>query len=173
MLRTFITVLLYYLCHSLKMFLARTKGLLVTAPRKVNGRFLQRAFFANESGSHDDFLPKKKTPEEEMMKEVLELIGKQVKENPVMLYMKGTPQRPQCGFSLQAVRILNAVGVDFSSVNVLEYPAIREGVKLYSEWPTIPQLYINGEFIGGADILTNMFQDGQLEKVLKEKNLLK
>lgn len=155
------------------MFLARTKNLLTAVPRQFNGKLVQRALFANEKGSHDDFLPKKKQPEEEMMKEVLELIGKQVKENPIMLYMKGTPTKPQCGFSLQAVRILNALGVDFSSVNVLEYPAIREGVKLYSEWPTIPQLYINGEFIGGCDIMTNMFQEGQLEKVLKEKNLLK
>jgi monothiol glutaredoxin len=108
-----------------------------------------------------------------MMKEVLDVVAKQVKENPVMLYMKGTPDKPQCGFSLQAVRILNAVGADFSSVNVLEYPAIREGVKLYSDWPTIPQLYVSGEFVGGCDIMTNMFNDGGLEKLLKEKQLIK
>ena len=69
------------------------------------------------------------------------------------------------------MRILNAVGVDFSSVNVLEYPAIRDGVKAYSEWPTVPQLYIKGEFVGGCDIMTSMFKDGDLQKVLKEKNI--
>ncbi|RYH32615.1 Grx4 family monothiol glutaredoxin [archaeon] len=105
--------------------------------------------------------------------DVVQMVGKQVKENPVMLYMKGTPQQPQCGFSLQAVRVLNAVGVDFSSVNVLEYPAIREAVKLYSDWPTIPQLYVGGEFVGGCDIVTNMYNDGSLEKLMKDKNLIK
>ena len=107
-----------------------------------------------------------------MMKEVLSVIDKQVKENPVMLYMKGTPTKPQCGFSLQAVRILNAVGVDFSSVNVLEYPAVREAVKQYSDWPTIPQLYVGGEFVGGCDLMTSMYQDGQLEKLFREKKLV-
>ena len=91
-------------------------------------------------GSHDDFKPKTKTPTDGQMDEVLGLIEKQVKENPIMLFMKGTPAQPQCGFSLQAVRILDAMGVEFSSINVLEYPAIREGVKIYSDWPTIPQL---------------------------------
>lgn len=95
-----------------------------------------------------------------------------MKTNDVMLYMKGTPSRPQCGFSGQAVRILNVVGVDFSSVNVLEYNAIREGIKIYSEWPTVPQLYIKGEFIGGADIMSSMYNEGELEKLLKEKKLL-
>lgn len=138
---------------------------------------LQKSSVASSSrflsgGSHDDFLPKKKDIKDGLG-EVVKLIEKQVKENPVMLYMKGTPQQPQCGFSLQTVRVLNAVGVDFSSVNVLEYPAIREGVKMYSDWPTIPQLYVNGEFVGGCDIVTSMYNDGELEKLLKEKNLLK
>jgi len=87
--------------------------------------------------------------------------------------MKGTPSRPQCGFSGQIVRVLNAVGVDYNSVNVIEYPSIRDGIKVYSEWPTIPQLYVKGEFIGGCDIVTTMFQEGELEKLLKEKNLIK
>lgn len=86
--------------------------------------------------------------------------------------MKGTPSQPQCGFSMQAVRILNATGVDFSSVNVLEHTAIREGIKKYSDWPTIPQLYIKGEFIGGCDILTAMYNDGELEKKLKDEKLI-
>jgi len=121
--------------------------------------------------SHDDFKPKKKEVASEM-KDVLGLIEKQVKEHDIMLFMKGTPSQPQCGFSLQTVRVLNAVGANFSSINVLEYPAIREGIKLYSEWPTIPQLYVKGEFIGGCDIVTTMFKDGELEKLLKEKDLI-
>lgn len=97
----------------------------------------------NFGDSHDDFKPKK-THVPEGMNEVLAIIDKQVKSNDVMLYMKGTPSQPQCGFSAQSVRILNAVGVDFSSVNVLQYHAIRDGIKVYSEWPTIPQLYVKG-----------------------------
>mmetsp|Transcript_7197 Transcript_7197/g.10703 ORF Transcript_7197/g.10703 Transcript_7197/m.10703 type:complete len:155 (+) Transcript_7197:98-562(+) len=123
------------------------------------------------SDSHDDFKPKRKNIPEGM-EEVSDLIDRQVKENQVMLYMKGTPSQPQCGFSLQTVRILNAIGVDFSSVNVLEYPAIREGIKLYSDWPTIPQLYVNGEFIGGCDIVTTMFKEGELEKMFKDAKLI-
>jgi monothiol glutaredoxin len=122
--------------------------------------------------SHDDFKPKRKEMSDDGLNEVVKLVEKQVKDHPVMLYMKGSPEQPQCGFSLQAVRILNAVGVDFSSVNVLQYPAIREGVKKYSDWPTIPQLFVKGEFVGGCDIMTNMYQDGQLQKLLKEKNLI-
>ena len=127
-------------------------------------------YFSNND-SHDDFKPKKKNVPTGM-EDVLKLIDSQVKDNSVMLYMKGTPSQPQCGFSMQAVRILNAVGVDFSSVNVLEYPAIREGIKKYSDWPTIPQLYVKGDFIGGCDIMTSMFNEGQLEKLMKEKKVI-
>ncbi len=127
-------------------------------------------FFSNND-SHDDFKPKKKNVPTGM-EDVLKLIDSQVKDNAVMLYMKGTPSQPQCGFSMQAVRILNAVGVDFSSVNVLEYPAIREGIKKYSDWPTIPQLYVKGDFVGGCDIMTSMFNEGQLEKLMKEKKVI-
>jgi len=102
----------------------------------VVGHGEQRFFSAD---SHDDFKPKR-TEIPTGMEDVLKLIKSQVSENDVMLYMKGTPSAPQCGFSGQAVRILNALGTDFASVNVLEYPAIRDGVKAYSEWPTIPQL---------------------------------
>ena len=133
--------------------------------------FLSSRVLSTTTDSHDDFKPKRKAIPEGM-KEVLSLIDSQVKGNPVMLYMKGTPSQPQCGFSGQAVRVLNAVGVDFSSVNVLEYPAIREGIKTYSEWPTVPQLYVKGEFVGGCDIMTSMFTDGELEKLMKEKKVL-
>ena len=101
--------------------------------------------------------------------DVQELIKQQVTGNPVVLYMKGTAQFPQCGFSANAVRILNAVGIkEFFSVDVLANPDIRQGIKDYANWPTIPQLYINGEFIGGSDIMTEMYQSGELQ-VLAEK----
>ena len=99
-----------------------------------------------------------------------EQIKQQVTGNPVVLYMKGTPQFPQCGFSANAVRILNAVGVkNFYSVDVLANPDIRQGIKDYANWPTIPQLYINGEFVGGSDILTEMYQSGELQVLVEKK----
>lgn len=98
-----------------------------------------------------------------------ETIKQQVSAHPVVLYMKGTPEFPQCGFSANAVRILNACGVDdLFAVDVLADPEIRQGIKEYSNWPTIPQLYINGEFIGGSDIVTEMFQSGELQKLLQK-----
>src|SRR2546423_6788976 len=94
-------------------------------------------------------------------------IRSQVTAHPVVLYMKGTPQFPQCGFSALAVQVLNACGVqDFDTVNVLADPAIREGIKAYANWPTIPQLYVNGEFVGGSDIMREMYQSGELQKLL-------
>lgn len=98
-----------------------------------------------------------------------ELIEQQVNSNPVVLFMKGTPEQPQCGFSANAVKILNACGVqNFYSVDVLADPEIRQGIKEYSNWPTIPQLYINGEFVGGSDIMTEMYQSGELQKLLEK-----
>jgi monothiol glutaredoxin len=89
-------------------------------------------------------------------------------EKPVVLFMKGTPNFPQCGFSSRAVQILKACGVEaFHSVNVLEDPDIREGIKAFANWPTIPQLYVNGEFVGGSDIMYEMYQSGELQKVLE------
>jgi len=97
-----------------------------------------------------------------------ELIHQQVTSHPITLYMKGTPQQPQCGFSVNAVRILNALGIrDFFTVDVLENPEIRQGIKDYADWPTIPQLYVNGEFIGGSDIMIEMYQSGELKELLK------
>ena len=96
-----------------------------------------------------------------------ERIKKQVTENPVVLYMKGTPDAPMCGFSAAAVQMLEACGADnVATVNVLDDPEIREGVKDFSHWPTIPQLYVNGEFVGGADIMRDMYQSGELKKLL-------
>lgn len=100
--------------------------------------------------------------------DVQDLIKEQVTTNPVVLYMKGTPRAPMCGFSATAVQILQACNLPlFFSVNVLEEPAIREGIKVYSEWPTIPQLYVRGEFVGGADIMREMYQSGELKTVLE------
>ena len=97
-----------------------------------------------------------------------ELIKKQVTEHPVVLYMKGTPDFPQCGFSANVVNILKACGVEnMFTVDVLSNPDIRQGVKEYANWPTIPQLYVNGEFVGGSDILTEMYQSGELQKLFK------
>ena len=91
-----------------------------------------------------------------------EQIDREVKGNDVVLFMKGTPQFPQCGFSGQVVQILDYLGVDYKGVNVLADDGIRQGIKDYSNWPTIPQLYVKGEFIGGCDIVREMFQSGEL-----------
>jgi len=100
--------------------------------------------------------------------DVKEKIHQTVTGNPVVLFMKGTPQFPQCGFSARAVQILKACGVDkFASVNVLTEPEIRQGIKDYANWPTIPQLLINGEFIGGSDIMMEMYQAGELQQKLQ------
>jgi monothiol glutaredoxin len=122
---------------------------------------------SDSGGSHDDFAPKKKAVDGE--DEALAMIKQHVESNHVMLYMKGNPAQPMCGFSATVVSILKKEGVDFSSVNVLEYPAIREGVKKYADWPTIPQLYVNGEFVGGCDIITSMHASGELKDLLAEE----
>lgn len=96
-------------------------------------------------------------------------IKKQLTENPVVLYMKGTPDAPMCGFSAAAVQMLEACGADgVATVNVLENEEIRQGIKAFSNWPTIPQLYVNGEFVGGADIMREMYQSGELKKLLEK-----
>jgi monothiol glutaredoxin len=100
---------------------------------------------------------------------IQDVIKKQVSGNKVVLYMKGTPDFPQCGFSANAIGILRACGVnDPYTVNVLENPDIRQGIKEYANWPTIPQLYVNGEFVGGSDIMTEMFKSGELKKLLEK-----
>jgi monothiol glutaredoxin len=98
-------------------------------------------------------------------------IQAQIDAAPVVLFMKGNPMFPQCGFSARVVQILKHSGVQFSSVNVLEDPEIREGIKEFSDWPTIPQLYVKGEFVGGCDIVTEMFQAGELQALLAEKGI--
>jgi monothiol glutaredoxin len=101
------------------------------------------------------------------MSDVQDRIRQTVTENPVVLYMKGTPDFPMCGFSGQVAQILDHVGVDYKGVNVLEDADVRQGIKDYANWPTIPQLYIKGEFIGGCDIVREMFQNGELQEHFK------
>lgn len=97
---------------------------------------------------------------------VQEKIQEQVSNNKVMLYMKGTPQFPQCGFSGRAVQLLQECGAEFASVDVLSDPEIRQGIKEFSNWPTIPQLYVGGQFVGGSDIMMEMYQKGELQKLI-------
>ncbi len=105
------------------------------------------------------------------MSDVNAWIDNEVKTNDVVLFMKGTPTFPQCGFSSQVVQILDYLGVDYKGVNVLENADIRQGIKDYSNWPTIPQLYVKGEFVGGCDIVREMFQEGELQPLLSEKGI--
>jgi monothiol glutaredoxin len=96
-----------------------------------------------------------------------------VNGSDVVLFMKGTPYFPQCGFSSKAIAILEHVGVEFSSVDVLQDPEVRSGIKAFSDWPTIPQLYVKGEFIGGSDIMMEMFEEGELAELMTEKGVAK
>jgi monothiol glutaredoxin len=103
--------------------------------------------------------------------EIQDWIGREVASNDVELFMKGTKQLPQCGFSMQVAQILNHLGVDFKDINVLDDMSVRDGIKAYSNWPTIPQLYVKGEFIGGCDIVREMFQAGELQQLLNAKGV--
>jgi len=105
------------------------------------------------------------------MSDVQQRIDELVKNNRVMLFMKGTAQFPMCGFSGRAIQVLKAAGVgEFKTFNVLEDEEVRQGIKDYAQWPTIPQLYINGEFVGGSDIVMEMYQSGELQQLLAAKN---
>jgi monothiol glutaredoxin len=105
------------------------------------------------------------------MTDVHKRIDDEVKGNPVVLFMKGTPVFPQCGFSAAVVQILSHLGVKFKAIDVLKDPEIRSGIKEFSNWPTIPQLYVKGEFVGGCDIIREMFQAGELQQTLKDKGV--
>lgn len=100
------------------------------------------------------------------MSDIKTTIDETVKQNRVVLFMKGTKNFPQCGFSARAVEVLKRCGTDFKDVNILADPALRQGIKDYSNWPTIPQIYIDGKFVGGSDILLEMYQSGELQKLL-------
>ena len=102
---------------------------------------------------------------------VTERIKQEIADNDVVLYMKGSPVFPQCGFSAAVVQVLSQLGVKFKGVDVLQDPGLRQGVKEFSSWPTIPQLYVKGEFVGGCDIVREMFQSGELQELLREKGV--
>jgi monothiol glutaredoxin len=106
-----------------------------------------------------------------MANTVSERIQQDINEHPVMLYMKGNAMFPQCGFSARVVQILTHLGVPFQTANVLEDAELRDGIKQFSNWPTIPQLYVKGEFVGGCDIVTEMYQSGELANLLNEKGI--
>jgi monothiol glutaredoxin len=110
-------------------------------------------------------------PANEDIMAIEQFIENEVKSNDVVLFMKGTPQFPQCGFSGQVVQILDYLSVPYKGLNVLESDDLRNGIKSYSNWPTIPQLYVKGEFVGGCDIIREMFQAGELQGLMKEKGL--
>eukprot|EP00899_Mesostigma_viride_P023846 jgi/Mesvir1/4646/Mv03462-RA.1 len=121
---------------------------------------------AATDSTHSDFKPVFKGPES--VKGVREQIEEDVRSNRVMVYMKGVPTAPMCGFSNLVVKILDHYGVPYGSRNVLEDPALRQGIKDFTNWPTIPQVFVDGEFIGGSDILMGLHQEGELEKMLKD-----
>ena len=106
-----------------------------------------------------------------MSDEIQTSIDNAVKGNDVLLFMKGTPTFPQCGFSSVVVQVLDYLGVEYQAVNVLENQDVREGIKAYSDWPTIPQLYVKGEFVGGCDIVKEMFEAGELKEYMTEKGI--
>ena len=101
-----------------------------------------------------------------------DLIKNEINNNEVCLFMKGTPDAPQCGFSMAVSNILKILEVNFKGVNVLENQNLREGIKVYSDWPTIPQLYVKNEFVGGCDIVKEMYENGELSKLLEDKNII-
>ena len=103
---------------------------------------------------------------------VHDFIAKAVAENPVIVFMKGEPDQPRCGFSAAVVQILDHLGVEYVGVDVLQSEALRQGVKSFSDWPTIPQLYVKGEFVGGCDIVREMFQAGELQQLFSEKGVV-
>jgi monothiol glutaredoxin len=105
------------------------------------------------------------------MSEIHAWIDNVVKTNDMVVFMKGTPDQPMCGFSGRVVQMLDYLGVPYQAVNVLESEHVREGIKSYSDWPTIPQLYVKGEFVGGCDIITEMFQSGELKQTLEQQGL--
>jgi len=120
----------------------------------------------SDAGTHEDFAPQYKP--QGSVEKVSDVIEKDVKGSKIFVYMKGVPEAPQCGFSNMVCRILDAYGVEYGSRNVLEDVEVRQGIKDYTQWPTIPQIFVDGEFVGGCDILMEMHKSGELEEVLKE-----
>eukprot|EP01010_Urceolus_cornutus_P001450 NODE_1991_length_680_cov_303.955626_g1555_i0.p1 GENE.NODE_1991_length_680_cov_303.955626_g1555_i0~~NODE_1991_length_680_cov_303.955626_g1555_i0.p1 ORF type:complete len:183 (-),score=60.68 NODE_1991_length_680_cov_303.955626_g1555_i0:131-619(-) len=120
-----------------------------------------------EGTTHPDFAPKTKTPPEDALQATMESLKQDITENRLVLFMKGVPRAPRCGFSMKVVQILNTYGVKYVTYDVLADPYVHNGIKKISNWPTIPQLYIDGEFIGGCDIITEMHDSGELRSALE------
>ncbi|KAI3525109.1 hypothetical protein L1887_03781 [Cichorium endivia] len=136
----------------------------------ASGQFLQHGMrfstsVPNDPDTHDDFKPTNKLENSKIT--LKDIVEQDVKENPVMIYMKGDPEQPRCGFSSLAVRVLSEYRVPIYSRNILEDPELKNAVKAFSMWPTFPQIFINGEFIGGSDIILNMHQNGELKEKIK------
>jgi monothiol glutaredoxin len=142
-----------------------------TTPSRAAAPLTPIKYFSSDSDPA--FAPKRKDGLDEQIQDdvhgmLQNLVDDAKEKKRPLLFMKGTPAQPQCGFSMQVVRVLHAEGAEFDAVNVLEDALIREGVKSFSEWPTIPQLYVDGEFLGGCDVVTNMHQEGELNALLLE-----
>merc|ERR1712216_99551 len=136
-------------------------------PHRVTAPVSSRTF-ATSDDSHDDFKSQSKV---QPPANVQERIQQDIDADDVVLYMKGVPTAPQCGFSNAVVQVLDAHGVQFAAYNVLEDPELRQGIKEFSDWPTVPQVYVKGEFVGGCDILINMYKDGELSELLVESGV--
>jgi len=147
-------------------------NMLRIAARTASRRTMPRAVLTSSrklcDGIHDDFKPKIKRNYANEAGDVHAQIESDVKANKVVVYMKGVPEQPMCGFSNAVVQVMKAEGVEFKGFNVLADPDLREGIKTFSAWPTIPQVYINGEFIGGCDTTVEMYKSGELHEMLKE-----
>lgn len=147
----------------LRSFGAATKA--VTSSSLLRANVPTNSLRGFASDTHDDFKPKTNATGAE---DVAKIIDEDVKSNNVIIYMKGSPAAPQCGFSNMACRILDHHGVEYASRNVLASDELRNGIKEYSSWPTIPQLYVKGEFVGGSDILMSMHQSGELQELFQD-----
>ncbi|KAI7839922.1 hypothetical protein COHA_006316 [Chlorella ohadii] len=143
---------------------AQRAGGLAELQRAAGGVAVSRRWLATEDDSHDDFKPQVKAGAAAGVKDTIE---RDVAGHDVFIYMKGVPQAPMCGFSNMACAILNLYGVEYGSRNVLADPEVREGIKQFTHWPTIPQVFIKGEFVGGSDILHELHQKGELKKMLE------
>ncbi|KAI4355713.1 hypothetical protein L6164_004460 [Bauhinia variegata] len=164
------------MAKSLSNILLNLKGIAGLPAARSSSRPLTGSFYrygtrylttvSNDPDTHDDFKPTNKLDSDSMS--LADVVEQDVKDNPVMIYMKGVPDFPQCGFSLLAVNVLKQYDVPVSARNILEDPELKSAVKTFSNWPTFPQVFIKGEFIGGSDIVLNLHQTGELKEKLKD-----
>eukprot|EP01029_Cantina_marsupialis_P009767 TRINITY_DN225_c0_g1_i1.p1 TRINITY_DN225_c0_g1~~TRINITY_DN225_c0_g1_i1.p1 ORF type:complete len:171 (+),score=34.07 TRINITY_DN225_c0_g1_i1:189-701(+) len=126
----------------------------------------------DNKGTHPDFQPKKKLPYDTDEESLINMVKTHINKYPIMLYMKGTPTQPECGFSYQVVKILQASNVNFSSIDVLKHPLVAMATRKVSDWETFPQLFVKGEFLGGCDVIGEMYETGELKEVFEEYDLI-